>query len=221
MENAVIGFAMKKFTAIVSTAILAITNITRAESLSGTLSHGADRDGDILSVDIPADAEWDMDPVAWRRDGDAFVGDNSGRALAPSPKGRRVEIRARVTPQGSRIPEYASIGLAIFDDIDRYWNFALLKGPASKGSWHRYELKAQGDGQWGIEERLMTRVTNKRDGEWEWAAARPLALLLAGARRRRRDRRRVRRGTLPLRLGRKGRRARSRAGRSPVHLHRR
>ena len=124
-----------------------------------------------------AAGDWDIDPVAWRRDGDAFVGDNSGRALAPSPKGRRVEIRARVTPQASRIPEYGSIGLAIFDDLDRYWNFAILKGPAAKGSWHRYELKAQGDGQWGIEERLMTRVVNKRDGEWKWGQ--PLDMTLS------------------------------------------
>ena len=86
----------------------------------------------ILPLAVSAAADWDCDPVAWRRDGDAFVGDNSGRALAPAPKGRRVEIRARVTPQSSRIPEYGSIGLAVFDDIDRYWNFAILKGPASK-----------------------------------------------------------------------------------------
>ena len=121
-------------------------------------------------------AAWDIDPVAWRRDGDAFVAANAGRALAPSPKGRRVTIRARVTPERSRIPEYASIGVAVFDDLDRYWNLAILKGPASKGAWHRYELRAQGDGQWGIEARLMTRVTNKRNGEWAWGQTLDLSL---------------------------------------------
>ena len=162
-------------------SITACLLLAAATAISAPLREGGGPEGagGSTAVDVPSDgnaAGWDIDPVAWHREGDVFVGDNSGRALAPSPKGRRVEIRARVTPQASRIPEYASIGLAVFDDLDRYWNFAILKGPASKGSWHRYELKAQGDGEWGIEERFMTRVTNKRNGEWKWGQSLDMAL---------------------------------------------
>ena len=113
-------------------------------------------------------AGWDADPVAWHTDGEAFVCANAGRALAPAPKGRRVEISARVTPLKASDPQYASFGVGVFDDIDRYWNLAILKGPDAKGAWHRYELKAQSEGEWGAETRLMTRVENKRSGEWAW-----------------------------------------------------
>ena len=116
-------------------------------------------------------ADWDLDPVAWHRDGDAFVGANAGRALAPSPKGRRVEITARVVPEGTTGPEYSSIGLSVFDDLDRYWDLAALKGPDSKGAWHRYELKAMGEGNWGAEETTMKRTTNRRAAEWTWGQA--------------------------------------------------
>ena len=116
----------------------------------------------------PGAQAWDMDPVAWRAEGEAFVCANAGRALAPTPKGRRVEISARVTPQRASDPAYASVGVGVFDDLDRYWNFALLKGPDAKGAWLRYELKAQSRGEWGAEERLMTLVENKRSAEWTW-----------------------------------------------------
>ncbi len=119
---------------------------------------------------------WDMDPVAWRAEGEAFVCANAGRALAPAPKGRRVEISARVTPRQASDPEYASVGVGVFDDLDRYWNFALLKGPDSKGAWLRYELKAQSRGEWGAEERLMKFVENKRSAEWTWGQTLDLRL---------------------------------------------
>ena len=124
-------------------------------------------------------AGWDCDPVAWHRDGDAFVGANTGRALAPSPKGRLVRISARITPRRTVDPDYASIGVGVFDDLDRYWNFAILKGSEAKGSWHRYELKAQSAGTWGAEDRLMKRTVNKRVGEWNWDEPLDLSLHLS------------------------------------------
>ena len=111
---------------------------------------------------------WDLDPVGWRVDGDAFVASNAGWALAPAPKARRVEMRAVVTPLAVDNPEYSSIGIGVFDDIDRYWKFSLLKAPDSKGAWRRYEMKAGRDGEWGAEERLMKRVEFERGAEWTW-----------------------------------------------------
>ena len=119
-----------------------------------------------VAAAAPAETAWDLDPVAWRRDADgAFLSSHTGRALAPAPKGRRVVVTARVTPERSSDPEYASMGVGVFDDLDRYWNFAVLKGPDAKGAWHRYELKAMGEGNWGAEETSMTRTTNRRVAE--------------------------------------------------------
>ena len=117
-----------------------------------------------------------MDPVAWHAEDEVFVCANAGRALAPAPKGRRVEISARATPLRASDPEYASVGVGVFDDLDRYWNLAILKGPDSKGAWHRYELKAQSKGEWGAEARLMVRTENKCSAEWEWGQTLDLRL---------------------------------------------
>ncbi len=122
------------------------------------------------------DAAWDSDPVAWRRDGETFVCANAGRALAPSSKGRRVTIRAKITPISATEPEYSSMGVGVFDDLDRYWNLAALKGPENKGAWHRYELKAMGEGNWGAEELSMRRTLNRRSAEWKWGQALDLSL---------------------------------------------
>ena len=132
-----------------------------------------------FSAAEPAASGWDIDPVAWHRDGDAFVGANAGRALAPASKGRRIEISARVTPREASDPEYAMAGVGVFDDLDRYWNLSVLKGPDRKGAWHRYELKAQSGGEWGAEMRLMERVENRRTGEWSWGQALDLRLTFA------------------------------------------
>ena len=145
-------FAMKSITAII---LLAAATVVAADNSS-------------LSPASGSAASWDVDPVAWHLDGATFVSANAGRALAPSPKGRRVTIRAKVTPESTTEPEYSSMGVGIFDDLDRYWNLAVLKGPESKGSWHRYELKAMGEGIWGAEESLMRRTLNKRSAEWKW-----------------------------------------------------
>ena len=128
----------------------------------------------------PAENAWDLDPVAWRRDaGGAFLSSHAGRALAPAPKGRRVVVTARVVPERTSDPEYSSMGVGVFDDLDRYWNLAVLKGPDSKGAWHRYELKAMSEGVWGGEETRMDREINKRSAEWSWGQAVDLALSFA------------------------------------------
>ena len=128
----------------------------------------------------PAAPVWDLDPVAWRRDaGGAFLSSHAGRALAPAPKGRRVVVTARVVPERTSDPEYSSMGVGVFDDLDRYWNLAVLKGPDSKGAWHRYELKAMSEGVWGGEETRMDREINKRSAEWSWGQAVDLALAFA------------------------------------------
>ena len=133
-----------------------------------------------VAAAAPAATAWDLDPVAWRRDaGGAFLSSHTGRALAPAPKGRRVVVTARVTPERSSDPEYASMGVGVFDDLDRYWNFAVLKGPDAKGAWHRYEIKAMSEGVWGGEETRMDRTVNKRSAEWSWGQAVDLELSFA------------------------------------------
>ena len=133
-----------------------------------------------VAAAAPAETAWDLDPVAWRRDASgAFLSSHTGRALAPAPKGRRVVVTARVTPERSSDPEYASMGVGVFDDLDRYWNFAVLKGPDAKGAWHRYEIKAMSEGVWGGEETRMDRTVNKRSAEWSWGQAVDLALSFA------------------------------------------
>ena len=71
------------------------------------------------------------------------------------------------------------MGVGVFDDLDRYWNFAVLKGPDAKGAWHRYEIKAMSEGVWGGEETRMDRTVHKRSAEWSWGQAVDLALSFA------------------------------------------
>ena len=133
-----------------------------------------------VAAAAPAATAWDLDPVAWRRDADgAFLSSHTGRALAPAPKGRRVVVTARVTPERTSDPEYSSMGVGVFDDLDRYWNFAVLKGPDAKGAWHRYEIKAMSEGVWGGEETRMDRTVHKRSAEWSWGQAVDLELSFA------------------------------------------
>jgi len=125
-------------------------------------------------------SDWDIDPVAWRQDADgAFLSSHAGRALAPAPKGRRVVVTARVTPERTDDPEYSSMGVGVFDDLDRYWNLAVLKGPDAKGAWHRYEIKAMSEGVWGAEETLMERALDRRTAEWKWGQPVDLSLSFA------------------------------------------
>ena len=69
-----------------------------------------------VAAAAPAETAWDLDPVAWRRDADgAFLSSHAGRALAPAPKGRRVVVTARVTPERTSDPEHASMGAGVLE----------------------------------------------------------------------------------------------------------
>ena len=159
---------MKKTTTTHLAVALAAALVVGGPRLVAAAGADAARPESSSSRAVVPSPPWDIDPVAWRANGDAFTCANAGRALAPAPKGRRVEISARVTPRQVSDPQYASVGVGVFDDLDRFWNLAILKGPDAKGAWHRYELKAQCGGEWGAETRLMERVENKCAAEWTW-----------------------------------------------------
>lgn len=115
-------------------------------------------------------ASWDLDPVAWKTDGDAFIAVGSGFALSPSAKGRTIDFSARVTPVSTECPEYASIGLSFFDDLDHHWKLSILKTPESKGARHTFEFKCQDGGDWTDGAGLASEV-NKTSGRWEWGGS--------------------------------------------------
>ena len=121
---------------------------------------------------------WDCDPVAWRAEGSALVAVGSGFALAPVAKGMTAEISARVTPVSTECPEYASIGLSVFDDLDHHWRLSVLKTTEAKGSRHVFEFKRQDGGDWTDGEGLDT-VVNSRPGDWKWGEALDMSLHLS------------------------------------------
>lgn len=122
-------------------------------------------------------AEWDCDPIAWRQEGGRFEAVGSGFALAPCGKGASVAVSARITPVSTESPEYASMGLSVFDDLDHHWKLSILKTPDAKGARHVFEFKRQDGGDWTDGDGLAT-VVNRRTGGWEWGDALDLALSL-------------------------------------------
>ena len=125
-------------------------------------------------------AAWDCDPVAWRQTGDSsFEAVGSGFTLAPCSKGRAAEISARVTPVSTECPEYATIGLSLFDDLDHHWKLSLGKKPESKGNALFCELKCQNGGEWTDVPAPLKRTIQEGKGQWQWGRAYEMSLRLA------------------------------------------
>ena len=101
-----------------------------------------------------------------------------GFAVAPAPKGRDVDISVRVTPRASACPEYATIGLSVFDDVGHFWDFSLVKLPKSKESRTGWQLmRRKGDLWW--EGGGFRRVVRDGPGVWQWGRAYDMALRVA------------------------------------------
>ena len=84
---------MKSISAII---LLVAATVVAADNSSPATRHSSP------APSGAAAAEWDADPVAWRLRGETFASANAGRALAPSPKGRRVTIRPFPCRPGAR-----------------------------------------------------------------------------------------------------------------------
>ncbi|MBR3084973.1 MAG: hypothetical protein IKH04_01075 [Kiritimatiellae bacterium] len=124
-------------------------------------------------------ATWDCDPVAWRENGETLEAIGSGFALAPCAKGRKAEITARVTPVSTECPEYATIGLAVFDDLEHFWKLSLVKKPESRGGGTFCEMKCQSGGTWADEIDGFRRVANEGRGDWKWGRTYEMTLSLS------------------------------------------
>ena len=125
-------------------------------------------------------ADWDCDPVAWRETAPAALeAVGSGFALAPCSKGKKAEITARVTPVSTECPEYATIGLSLFDDLDHHWKLSLGKLPDSRGAKPFCELKCQNGGEWTDEPAGFKRVASEGNGRWKWGQACEMAFVLS------------------------------------------
>ena len=135
-----------------------------------------------LSVPFSAPAqpaEWDCDPVAWRETDGKLEAVGSGFALAPCAKGRKAEIAARVTPVSTECPEYATIGIAVFDDLEHFWKLSLVKKPDSRGGGPFCEMKCQSGGTWADEIDGFRRVASEGKGEWKWGRTYEMAISLS------------------------------------------
>ena len=126
--------------------------------------------------DTAASAPWDCDPVAWRENGAAMESVGSGFALAPCSKGRELSIEARVTPVSTECPEYATIGVAAFDDLDHHWKLSLGKRPESMKNALFCEMKCQNGGDWTDVPAGFECTANEGKGRWQWGRAYDMAL---------------------------------------------
>ena len=159
-------------------ALLAASLRAASGAQTAGLAPGAPAPGRAATRETPP--SWDIDPASWRETGNgAFESFGfDGFALAPAPKGREVEISARVTPRASSAAEYATIGLSAFDDVGHFWDFSLVKLPKSKASRPGWQLMRR-DGNLWREGGGLKRTVRDGPGVWAWGRAYDMTLHLA------------------------------------------
>ena len=113
---------------------------------------------------------WEANPLATRFSGDAIAVRGRG-TLAPvvaAPHAANVTVSARVTPTDGGTNGWATLGVAIVDDVHNYWHLALVQQPPDLGGGHYFEISEMRQGEWLSHHVDKLRCEYRRQsGRWE------------------------------------------------------
>ena len=114
---------------------------------------------------------WDASPIGWRTDAATSVAaaGTSPFATRDMARTRVGDFHVRVTPEGARTNNWATLGLALRDDDRNFWHVALVRTPPEKGEHHTFELCEMRNGQWLAQSEDGLACTQRRQtGAWSY-----------------------------------------------------
>ena len=127
-------------------------------------------------------APWEAHPFVWQEDAatKTFRVSHLGSGFAVNtaePRGARVRVVARVTPERAPTNTWATLGVSLYDDARNYWHAALVQAPKSAGGRPYFELTEMREGVWLSQDIDRLTCTKRRQtADWAYGETYELAL---------------------------------------------
>ncbi len=131
--------------------------------------------------------KWDANPVAWSfRDGAVECSSMGGFATyLAAPRAEKVKVSATVAPAVTGTNGWATLGVALIDDVRNFWHLALVQAPPNadgKPGSRFFELCESRDGTWLAQNADHLKVErSERHGTWKYGETYSLTLSTDGA----------------------------------------
>ncbi len=120
-------------------------------------------------------ADWSHNPLAWTFDAAARTARARGcpgsvAVHEATPRSARVQVSARVTPEGAGTNGWATLGVALVDDACNFWHVALVQAPPDVAGGRRsFELSEMRDDAWLAQQADRLKTTHSRQTAcWEY-----------------------------------------------------
>ena len=123
------------------------------------------------SESSPSTGEWDADPLSWaccegkiecRSPGGFAV---NGKAVRSSA----VKVAAALTPISAETKDWATLGVALYDDDRNYWHLAFVQAPPGRKSARFFELCESRNGSWLAQNEDKLKVERSVEaGSWQY-----------------------------------------------------
>ncbi len=128
-------------------------------------------------------ALWEAHPFVWQEDAatKTFRVSHLGSGFAVNeaePRGARVRVVARVTPERTTAKSWATLGVSLYDDARNFWHAALVQAPQShQNGAHFFELSEMRGGLWLAQDSDRLTCTKRRQtADWTYGETYELAL---------------------------------------------